>query len=270
MGCIKLDRRALPLAVLAVFLLAGCGLFRTHNIAQPPEEQTYGPRYWFEARLGDQPNQVIITFTAPDPSGGSGCVETYEPEVRPDSSSGMTQIFLKALTPLADDSCPTKQVDLAVEVGSEIELTEGAMIGSGYTGYEYTLVGDQFELVPESTPCGRADCSTESPAPAPCDSDAFRTALAAQIDGNTRLAGEQQCDGSFLVTGIDTGSKGCAPSEGGPSPCANHKSAYFVARDGAWALVTYAKGLTCRDVEESSNIRFPESMCDAATPLKRG
>jgi hypothetical protein len=220
--------------------------------------QSYGGRAWRDARLGDKTNEVILGFTGPDPSAGAKCVESYKPEVV-SRDNGIREILIKVPNPMARASCPTRRIEVPVELGA---LTEGDLIEAGYSNYRYRLTDGRFEVVPESTPCARADCSTSSPTPAPCATASYREAIAREIDGNIRIVSDPRCDGSFLVIGIDTGSGGCAPSEGAASPCAHAKTAYFVARDGKWSVVTYADALTCADVAAMTAIRFPASLCN--------
>lgn len=85
---------------------------------------------------------------------------------------------------MADPSCPTMRVELAIDIEELDELVEGDVIEAGYSAYRYRLVGERFELVPETTPCGRADCSTPAPVPSPCTTEASREALERGIDGN--------------------------------------------------------------------------------------
>jgi hypothetical protein len=117
-------------------------------------------------------------------------------------------------------------------------------------------------VVPESTPCGRADCSTPSPTPAPCESTAFQDVVDS-IDGGIRV-GNDRCDGSFAVVEADEGSSGCPPPEfPDPPTCVRLKLAYMVANNGAWRLVAYGSPQfpTCNDVAASTLIRFPDAMC---------
>ncbi|MDQ1481430.1 MAG: hypothetical protein QOI44_2291 [Actinomycetota bacterium] len=219
---------------------------------------SYGGRAWRDARLGDKANEVILGFTGPDPSAGAECVESYKPEVvRRDD--GTREVLIQVPNPMARASCPTRRIEVSVELAT---LTEGDVIEAGFSNYRYRLTDGRFEVVPESTPCGRADCSTSSPTPAPCSTASYQEAIEREIDGNIRIVGDPHCDGSFLVIGIDTGSGGCAPAEGAASPCANAKSAYFVARDRKWSVVTYANALTCADVATMTAIRFPASLCN--------
>lgn len=266
MGTLGGGREGVRLALVGlVVALAACGgggeVGSVTASGQPGEQQGYGGRAWRDARLGDQPNQVIVGFTGPDPSGGDVCVETYEPETYTGADDGIVRIGLRVPHPMADPSCPTMRVEVTVEIDEVDAVVDGDIIEAGYSGYRYRLADDRFELLPESTPCGREDCSEASPTPSPCTTEAYREAIERGIEGNILLEGEQLCDGSFLVTGIDTGSGGCPPTENQPSPCARVKTAYFVARDGTWAVVTYGEGLNCTDVADMTEIRFPAAVC---------
>ena len=159
--------------------------------------------------------------------------------------------------PRADPSCAQVHRKVVVDLG---EPLAGREIQDEWTGRRYRPTGGTYELEPESTPCGRADCSTPSPTPAPCETEAYQAAVD-NIDGGIRFAGER-CDGSFLVMSLDFGSSGCAPAEPPEtSPCLNVKTAYFVANNGAWRLVTYGKDETCDHVAESTLIHFPPELC---------
>jgi hypothetical protein len=219
--------------------------------------QGYGGRPWRDARLGDKTNEVILGFTGPDRSAGPECVESYKPEVVA-LDNGIREIFIKVPNPMARASCPTRRIEVSVELDA---LTEGDVIEAGYSNDQYRFTDRRFEIVPESTPCARTDCSTSSPTPAPCATASYRQAIEREIDARIRIVGNPRCDGSFLVIGIDTGSGGCAPAEGAASPCANAKTAYFVARDRTWSIVTYANALTCAHVAAMTGIRFPTSLC---------
>lgn len=262
MGARGYDRTARRLALVGLLVAAAaCGSGGDAGSTTAGGQQGYGGRAWREARLGNQPNEVIVGFTGPDPSGGDQCVESYEPETYADAERGVLRIMLKVPHPMADRSCPTMPVEVTVELDEADAIEEGDILESGYSGYRYRRDGDHFELLPETTPCGRANCSEPSPTPSPCTTVAYRDAIEAGIDGNIFLAGEQRCDGSFLVTGIDVGSGGCPPEENQPSPCARVKTAYFVARDGGWGVVTYSADISCDDVAYSTEIRFPPALC---------
>jgi hypothetical protein len=231
---------------------------RAQAATSSPAPQGYGARAWRDARLGDKTNEVILGFTGPDPSAGAECVESYKPEVVT-HDNGIREILIKVPNPMARASCPTRRIEVSVELDA---LTEGDVIEAGYSNEQYRLTDGRFDVIPESTPCARTDCSTPSPTPAPCATASYREAIEREIDASIRIVGNPRCDGSFLVIGIDTGSGGCAPVEGATSPCANAKTAYFVARAGAWSIVTYANALTCADVTAMTDIRFPASLCN--------
>jgi len=275
---------ALGLASVLVLGLAGCGLGTSALLGQGPSGAHGGP-----GRAGRCPaaghgpadpgssgggstivpfsgvrpchneGRVAIGFTGPDPGSGPACDETYAPEVRTDDARNVVVITLEVLFPRADPACAQVPREVIVDLGQPLA---GRQIQDQRTGRRYRQVGDVFEVVPESTPCGRADCSTASPTPAPCEADAYRDAVDT-IDGGIHL-GADRCDGSFLVLEIDVGSGGCPPPDGPePSPCANIKLAYFVANNGAWRLVTYGSPqfTTCDDVAAETLIRFPAALC---------
>jgi hypothetical protein len=205
-------------------------------------------------------DRVAIGFTGPDPVGGSDCDETYAPEVRIDDTRNVVIITLNVMFPRADPTCAQVRREVVVDLGQPLA---GRQIQDQWTGRRYQRIGDVFELVPESTPCGRADCSTPSPTPAPCETDAYRDAVDG-IDGGISLGSYERCDGSFLVLAIDLGSSGCPPPEPTEtSPCARIKLAYFVANNGAWRLVTFGSPefTTCDDVAAETLIRFPDALC---------
>jgi hypothetical protein len=218
----------------------------------------YAIQPFTEVRPGDGDDQVVVGFLGPDPSSGEGCDETYEPEVRVDERN-VVVVTLKALHPRADPACARVPREVTVDLAQPLA---GRQIREQWTSRRYQPDGDAFTLVPESTPCGRTECSTPSPSPAPCETTAYRAAVDT-IDGGIRLASYERCDGSFLILGIDIGSSGCPPVEGPErSPCARGKTAYFVANNGTWRLVTYGGDeTTCDYVADSTLIRFPASLC---------
>ena len=89
----------------------------------------------------------------------------------------------------------------------------------------------------------------------------MQEAFDSEVDGGIRATGETRCDGSFLVVDMDVGSSGCAPTEGGTSPCRRVKRAYFVANASRWRIVTYGTDQTCDQVLHATGIQFPAELC---------
>lgn len=220
-------------------------------------QPSFGALPWRDARRGDARDEVILGFIGPDPAGGRSCAESYRAATTP-LDTGAVTVMIEVSTPRADPACPTTRLELSVRIDG---LRQGSVLHAGLTGYRYRLAGERFDLLAESTPCGRTDCSTPSPTPALCDTEAVHAAIARGIDGGIRVVSSVKCDGSFLVVPIDTGSGGCAPAEGGPSPCAKSKTAYFVARAGSWSIVSYGPDMSCVELEAASAIRFPPELC---------
>src|SRR5262245_24245274 len=212
----------------AVALLAGsaCILRGGGGVGTPGGGSTSGGSIgqpFSDVRRGLRDDHVVVGFTGPDPAGGAVCHVTYGAEVRVDTRN-VVVITLKAMLPRADPSCAQIHRKVVVDLG---EPLAGREIQDEWTGRRYRPTGGTYELEPESTPCGRADCSTPSPTPAPCETEAYQAAVD-NIDGGIRFAGER-CDGSFLVMSLDFGSSGCAPArQPEPCPCLHVQPAYFV------------------------------------------
>lgn len=259
--------RRLGLVVLVALALVACGSGNDDDVAagddggdgdSGEDGRPWTNRSWRAPQLTDDPTAIVLTYRGPSPDDGAECEEQPVATAEP-SEPGVVAVWVKLFDDWADPSCPM--------VDQQITLTLDEPLGDRVleepsTGWRYRLSGDRLAVVPESTPCGRADCSTPALQPSPCDTATIRAAVDREIDGGIRLNGEPQCDGSFLVITIDTGSSGCPPTDGeGPSPCQNLSRAYFVAREGQWRIVTYAADLTCTAVDNSTHILFPTSMC---------
>jgi len=125
---------------------------------------------------------------------------------------------------------------------------------------EPTVTASTTSTTAVDEPDGCEGCNA-TVAPVGCSANAVRLAIEANIDGGIRVAGEPRCTDTHLVVDIDTGSSGCPPTEGEPSPCANVKTAFFEARDGTWQVVTYGAGETCASVAAATGVEFPDEVC---------
>lgn len=217
-------------------------------------------RTWFDVEATDDPKVVDLLFWGPDAEQDPRCTEDRETaatDVEGDLDVTVVVHFDEGAKPA--DECPWAVQRIALRL--EEPLGDRRMtVSTGDVAFVESGDGYGYEVVPETTPCGRTDCSTPSPTPAPCDGDAVRAAFSAEIDGGILPEGEARCDGSFLITDMDVGSSGCAPADG-DSPCKNVKRAYFVANGGEWRVITYGTGETCESVLHVSGIVFPEELC---------
>jgi hypothetical protein len=110
------------------------------------------------------------------------------------------------------------------------------------TGWRFRADGGRLVLDPDSTPCGRADCSTPAPAPATCNALEYQAIVAEQFPGRAPTTGQVACDGTFLVV-VRDGRRG-----------------WFVNRQAGWRLV--AREIpTCDDIWREQRIRFPAAFC---------
>lgn len=120
---------------------------------------------------------------------------------------------------------------------------------------------------PAAAGCGKEvrDCDPGEPEPEParCNRRSYELAIANQIDDGGFAFREVACDGEHLTLRVDVGAGLCPPeaTKEERRECAREKVAFFVARKGAWEIVTYAERGDCATVQ-SIEPGFPDSVCD--------
>ena len=246
-------RRILPLAVVAL-LVAGCGDDPESEVAATSSTmQMHTARTWFDARYAEGSDSVVVlTYLKPT---GEGCDERPVPRFQP-TDTGDVRAEVRVDEPWAPVTCDVVPAEIELDLGAPLGDRRLLTFGSdtAYVDRDGTLVID-----PESTACGREDCSQPSPTPAPCSDEAASDAVEGEIDGADPAETLVACDGSFLVVDLTVGAGGCPPEQ--RAECARPQRAYFVARDGAWRLVTYAREMSCGQVFRATAIRFPPAVC---------
>lgn len=258
-------RRALIALALGSGLLVGCG----SGSAEPstigadgePDRQAHDVRPWFRAEATDDPRELTLVYWGPDAAADERCSSRDEVETQV-AADGVLEVTIYSYpvdAALYEADCPMalQRIDLLLD-----EPLGDAHLRVGHSDLAVRATAEGgYEPVPETTTCGRVDCSTPSPEPAPCDGEAVQEAFDSEVDGGIRATGEIRCDGSFLVVDMDVGSSGCAPTEGGTSPCRNVKRAYFVANASRWRIVTYGTDQTCEQVLHTTGIQYPAELC---------
>lgn len=248
-------RRTLLIVIVAMIAVAACGsdgappATAPENTTTTTRPENFSSRVVHGVRATDDPAVMEVLIDAPK------CDERHEPQVY-QRNDGF-DVFVKSYPVDVPADCEVVEVAVRVDLGEP--LGERVVRAGGY-GREYRRVGDQFELVPESTPCGRADCSTPAPVLAPCTTEAYDAAIQ-QIDAVVGGPSDVRCDGSFLVLTVRLGGGAC-PRE---NENCRMQRAYFVSRAGAWNLVGYNQvgTYTCAEVARRALITFPAALCSS-------
>lgn len=188
-------------------LLTGCG----SRPAGSGGEAARGPhsiRPWIAAEPTNDPTELHLVYWGPDAEADKRCTARNEVETQV-AHDGVLEatIYVYAIKGArAWTDCPWSKQRIALHLDHPLggdplrEYPDGRTVRATASG--------GYELVAETTPCGRVDCSTPSPHPAPCEGDAVLQAFASEVDGGIRTVGEPKCDGSFLVVDMDVGSAG--------------------------------------------------------------
>jgi hypothetical protein len=246
-------RRILSLAVVAL-LAAACGDEPASDVATTSSTgRMHTARTWFDARYAEGSTSVVVlTYLRP---AGEGCDEQPVAVLQPTNTTDV-RAEVRVEEPWAPATCDVVPAEIELDLGEPLGDRRLLTFGSdtAFVDRDGTLVLD-----PATTACGREDCSQPSPTPAPCSDEAAPDAVEGEIDGADPAETLVACDGSFLVVDLTVGASGCPPEQ--RADCARPQRAYFVARDGAWRLVTYAREMRCEQVFRATAIRFPASVC---------
>jgi hypothetical protein len=240
-------------AVLATAVLVGCGS-RSSGSDGTKAIGTYTFSYWRTAEPGPDGNQVVLVFDGPDPSAPR-CWK--EPHASVFSGVGSVEVDLRTYAPVASSGCPLTEQRLTITLD---EPLGNRVLVSRDPERAMKLVDGAFQVIPESTACGRVDCSTPSPTPAACTLEA-----AGSRDYQNVAIPDGACDGSFLIGTIDDHLRGCPATGGVEQPrCQRPAYAYYVAREGTWRAVSWNRDDSCDAVAARTGIRFPEAVCASA------
>ena len=257
---------------VTLLVLGGCGRGTTGpDSAAPSDERPNATtatergrgssfRLWYEASFAGSTSMVKVNFDAP---AGTGCNEKHEPLV--ESGPDVVAVSVRFYEPFVPTTCSLTPQSIVVDLGAPLG---SRMLKVYTTDVVFRDVGGRLEIVPESTQCGRADCSTPSPAPAPCTQPAYEEAIRGEIDGGIGSL-DEHCDGSFLILTLEYDSA-CLPEQRRDAACARFKKAYFVANAGNWRIVTYGDDETCDSVWSRTHIRFPAGLCAESAAATSG
>lgn len=257
-------RWVLVALALGTGLLVGCGSDSDETSttgADDPERRAHDFRPWVQAEATDDPTELTLVYWGPDASRDERCSSRDEAETQVAADGVLEATIYSYPTDADHDQADCPMVLRRIALHLDEPLGDGRL-RVGYSDLEVQANAEGgYEPVAETTTCGRVDCSTPSPEPAPCDGEAVQDAFDSEVDGGIRATGETRCDGSFLVVDMDVGSSGCAPTEGGTSPCMRVKRAYFVANASRWRIVTYGTDQTCDQVLYATGIQYPAELC---------
>jgi hypothetical protein len=231
--------RAVLLVATAMTGVAACGGSDFATGSGRPSGRTYGPETWYEAQPGSSPDEVVVRFEGPEAGGDDDCVPERGALVVPRETG--VEITVQRFAPSPVIRCSTSVQSMTVPLPEP--LGQRALVNP-QTGWRFSAAGDRFALDPDSTPCGRADCSAVPPdlTKASCNPLEFKAVVDEQLRpaeaGDTNI----RCDGAFLVLTRDG------------------RNAWFVNRDASWKLVT-RDHRGCDDVWRMARIRFPAAVC---------
>jgi hypothetical protein len=212
-------------------------------------ERAYSFRPWYDAAYVS-PERIRITFDGP--SGGA-CGEHDQGVIHEDRDE--VRVEVRFYEPFVALSCALTPRSVVVSLAAPLGARRLRRVSDDTAFREEA---GRLVLIPESTPCGRYDCSAASSSPASCAYDAYSKAVNDDVDGGLTPT-DPRCDGSFLVMTIANNSA-CQPEQYG-GDCTKNQNAYFVAKDGNWNVVTLGQGQTCEDVWRLTHIRFPPILC---------
>ncbi|HEY7875994.1 MAG TPA: hypothetical protein VIG64_12825 [Actinomycetota bacterium] len=155
-----------------------------------------------------------------------------------------------------------------VRILAAVDLTLDLM-GCGFTRPYSVKDAARWRAIYAKLPpefCGTAvrDCDLDdsTPVPAGCNVASYEYAIERGIDAGYFPFDEIGCYGKYLSLRIDLGADACPPeaTEEQRKQCARMKTAYFVARNSAWDLVTYEEQKSCSYVQ-SIEPSFPTRFC---------
>lgn len=236
-----LRARAVLLAAATMAGVSACGDFA--NGSGRPSGRTFGTETWYEAEPGASPEEVVLRFEGPEASGDEDCVP--ERGVLINERENRVEVTVQRFAPSPVVRCPLAVQTMTAKLDAPLGRR---VLVNPQTGWQFTASGDRFALDPESTPCGRADCSVVPPdlTKASCNPFEFKAVVDEQLRppevGDTNV----RCDGAFLVLTRDG------------------RNAWFVNREATWKLLT-RDHLGCDDVWRIMRVRFPAALCTPAT-----
>jgi hypothetical protein len=225
------------LSAVAMTGVAACGDFSSSPAR--PSGRTYGTEAWYEAQVGSGPNEIVLRFDGPQANDDEDCRPERGVIALPRETG--VEVTVQRFAPSPVVRCPTGTQTITATLPEP--LGQRALVNP-QTGWRFSADGDRFVLDPDSTPCGRADCSTVPPdlTKASCEPFEYKAVVDEQLRpaavGDTNV----RCDGAFLAFTRDG------------------RNAWLVNRGATWKLVT-RDHRTCDDVWRMTRIRFPAPLC---------
>jgi hypothetical protein len=227
---------ALMVAVSATAATTACGAWPSSGAAGP-SGRTFGTETWYAAAPGSSPDQIELRFDGPVGPAGDECEPARAVAIEPDPAA--VRVTVKRFEPPPVVACRTETQTITAALPEP--LGDRPLVNP-QTGWRFRPVGGRLELDPDSTPCGRADCSTPAPVPATCQPLEYQAVVAEQVQAREPGSEDARCDGSFLVL-----------TRGG------HR-AWFVNRQASWRLVALDHR-RCDQVWKEQRVRFPAALC---------
>lgn len=134
-----------------------------------------------------------------------------------------------------------------------------------YSPHDGRLWRERFaDLPPED--CGQevrqCDLDDTSPVAAVCSRASYEYAIHFTIDAGSYPFKVIGCNDEYLSLRLDLGADSCLPeaSEEQRQRCARKKTAYFVAGESGWSLLTYEERTNC-DYVQQLEPSFPTGFC---------
>jgi len=224
------------LAGTIVVLAVGCGggdLAATGG----PRGRPYGTDTWFEASLGESPEEIAVRFDGPVGEPDTECHPERQVAVEPSPTEVRLTVKRYAPSPIIRCAVGTQTATAILP-----EPLGDRPLVNPQTGWRFRTDGGRLVLDPDSTPCGRADCSAPAPVAATCNALEYQAIVAEQLPGRSPTTQPVACDGSFLVV-VRDGRRG-----------------WFVNRQAGWRLAAQEMA-TCDEVWRNHRIRFPAAFC---------
>jgi hypothetical protein len=234
----RISARAAGAAVLlaaTVAAVCSCGVDVARSKTQ--KGRTYGTEAWYEASWGSSHDEVVVRFDGPQAGGEDDCAPEREVLVEPEPT--LVKVTVKRYSPSPVISCTTGSQTLTAKLPGDLG---DRVVVNPATGWRFRPDGDRLTLDPDSTPCGRADCSQPAVVKASCSPFDYGTVVNEQIRPADTPDADVRCDGSFLAL------------------TRANRRAWFVNRDVAWKLLT-TEARECDDVYRLTRVRFPDALC---------
>jgi hypothetical protein len=221
------------MAVTAGASVVACGDFAGSRSSG----RTFGTETWYEAEPGASGTEVVVRFDGPAASGTDECAP--ERKVLVDTTATEVRVTVQRFAPSPVMTCPSSTQTMSATLSEP--LGDRPLVNP-QTGWRFQANGDRLVLDPDSTPCGRADCSAPAVALASCNPFEYKAVVDEQLRPGKAPDENVRCDGSFLTLTRDG------------------RKAWLVNREATWKVVT-RDHRGCDDVWRMTRVRFPAALC---------